>query len=234
MRSSEALTRAQELSHPSSIAYACSYRLVLHQLCGDAEAALEEAGSAISLAAEQGFSYWLSWAMITRGWALAATGQPELGIAELRRGITAWRRSGAKFHVPHLRAIVADVYGMADHPKADRVRVLDKAILGVEHTREHWIGAELHRRRGRLLASGLGRSPSEAEAAYRRAIAIARSQEARLWELRAVTDLGHLLRDQGRGAEARQLIASVCDRFTESFGTVDLRDAKKLLDALRC
>ena len=232
-RSCEALSRARELSHLGSIVLAYSYRLIHHQLRGDATAALEETETVVSLAAEQGFLFWLAAAMTVRGWALAATGQPESGIAELRQGIHAWQRSGAKFHLPYYRALIADAYGVANYPKADRLRLIDKAILHVEHTRDRWIEAELHRRRGDLLASGLDRDPSEAEACFRRAIAIARRQSARLWELRAATSLGWLLLDQGRRTEARDLVAPIYGWFTEGFDTANLHDARELLDALR-
>jgi predicted ATPase len=77
------------------------------------------------------------------------------------------------------------------------------------------------------------RHPEAAEELYRKALSIAEEQEAKLWELRAAASLARLRRDQGRGAEARDLLAPIYGWFTEGFATQDLREAKALLDQLR-
>jgi predicted ATPase len=92
--------------------------------------------------------------------------------------------------------------------------------------------AELHRVKGDLLMALPRRDPGEAEERFHRAIAIARQQSARMWELRAATSLARLWRDQGRGAEAHDVLAPVYGWFTEGFDTADLKDAKALLDEL--
>jgi len=100
----------------------------------------------------------------------------------------------------------------------------------VERTGERWFAAELDRQRGRLLLrQGL---PEDAEELYRKALGIAREQEAKLWELRAGASLARLWRDQGRRPAARDLLAPVYGWFTEGFTTPDLREAKALLDEL--
>jgi predicted ATPase len=95
---------------------------------------------------------------------------------------------------------------------------------------ERWFAAELLRHKGQLLLRQ-GHSKAAAEL-YREALSIAREQEAKLWELRAVMSLARLHRDQGRRAEARDLLAPVYGWFTEGFGTPDLKEAKALLDEL--
>ena len=135
--------------------------------------------------------------------------------------------------MPYQRAHLADAYGRANRPKAERLRQLTKAIAQSERNRELWFNAELYRRRGEVLASGVDPDPVAAEADFRHAIAVARSQGARLWELRAATSLGRLLRDREACAEAYDLLAPVCDWFTEGFDTPDLQGAKALLDALQ-
>jgi predicted ATPase len=107
---------------------------------------------------------------------------------------------------------------------------LDQALQLVERTGERWFAAELDRQRGRLL---LRQGHSEAaEELYRKALGIAREQEAKLWELRAAASLARLWRDQGRRAAARDLLAPVYGWFTEGFTTPDLKEAKALLDEL--
>ena len=108
--------------------------------------------------------------------------------------------------------------------------LLDDALEFTERTGERWFAAELNRRKGQLmLRQGNARA---AEEMYRKALSIAEEQEAKLWELRAATSLARLRRDQGRPAEARDLLAPIYGWFTEGFDTADLKEAKKLLDEL--
>jgi predicted ATPase len=107
---------------------------------------------------------------------------------------------------------------------------LDEALQVVERTGERWFAAELNRHKGQLLLRQ-GHAKA-AEELYRKALGIAEEQEAKLWELRAAGSLARLRRDQGRRAEARDLIAPVYGWFTEGFDTPDLKEAKALLDEL--
>jgi predicted ATPase len=107
---------------------------------------------------------------------------------------------------------------------------LDEALQIVERTGERWLAAELYRHKGQLL---LRQGHSEAaEELYRNALSIAAEQEAKLWELRAAMSLARLHCDQGRRAEARDLVAPIYSWFTEGFRTADLKEAKALLDEL--
>ena len=107
---------------------------------------------------------------------------------------------------------------------------MDDALQIVERTGARWFAAELNRHKGQLL---LRRGDADAaEELYRKALTIAREQEAKLWELRAAVSLARLWRDQGRREEAGDLLAPVYDWFTEGFGTPDLKEAKELLDEL--
>jgi len=109
--------------------------------------------------------------------------------------------------------------------------LLNDALQIVERTGERWFSAELNRHKGQLL---LREGQTEAaEELYRKALSIAEEQEAKLWELRAAVSLAQLRRNQGRRAEARDLLAPVYGWFTEGFDTPDLKEAKALLDELR-
>ncbi len=112
------------------------------------------------------------------------------------------------------------------------LEVLAEALGVLERTNERRREAEIHRLRGELSLSLPGQHGVEAEVCFERALAVARQQSARMWELRAATSLARLWRDQGRRAEARGLLAPIYAWFTEGFDTADLVDAKTLLDEL--
>jgi predicted ATPase len=131
--------------------------------------------------------------------------------------------------MPHYIALLARACEIAGQIE-EAMTLLDDALEIVERTGERWFAAELNRHKGELL---LRQGHSEAaEELYRKALSIAKEQEAKLWELRAVASLVRLRRDQGRRAEARDLLAPVYDWFTEGFDTPDLKDAKALLKGL--
>ena len=131
--------------------------------------------------------------------------------------------------MPHYRALLATAFGIAGQVE-EALTLLDDTLNIVARTGERWFAAELNRHKGRLL---LRQGHTEAaEELYRKALAIAQEQEAKLWELRAAASLARLCRDQGRQTEARDLLAPVYGWFTEGFDTPDLKDAKALLDEL--
>ena len=131
--------------------------------------------------------------------------------------------------MPHFIALLARACEIAGQVE-EGVILLDDALQIVERTRERWFAAELNRHKGQLLLRQ-GHSKA-AEDLYRKALSIAKEQEAKLWELRAAASLARLRRDQGRCAEARDLLAPVYEWFTEGFDTQDLKEAKALLHEL--
>ena len=167
---------------------------------------------------------------IYRGWVKVKNGDVAEGISLLRSGSTAYRATGAELWMPHHIALLARACEIAGQIE-EALTLLDDALQIVERTGERWFAAELNRHKGQLL---LRQGHSEAaEELYRKALSIAEEQEAKLWELRAAVSLARLRRDQGRRAEARDLLAPVYGWFTEGFDTPDLKDAKALLDELR-
>jgi predicted ATPase len=194
------------------------------------DAALEEwAGELATMAAEQGFLLWRATGIIFRGWVSVNTGDVAEGISLLHRGSAAYRATGAQAWMPYQIALLARAYEIAGQIE-EAVDLLDDSLQIVERTGERWLAAELYRQKGELLRRQ-GQSQT-AEELYRKALSIAEQQGAKLWELRAAVSLARLRRDQGRHAEARDLLAPVYGWFTEGFDTPDLKEAKALLDEL--
>ena len=110
--------------------------------------------------------------------------------------------------------------------------VLAEALTLVDKTGERWYEPELYRLKGALLLQQSADNHAEAQACFHHALDIARRQQAKSLELRAATSLSRLWQQQGKRAEARQLLAEVYSWFTEGFDTPDLREAKILLDEL--
>jgi predicted ATPase len=163
---------------------------------------------------------------ISRGWVKVKNGDVAEGISLLRSGSVAYRATGAEVWVPHYIALLAGACEIAGQIE-EGLTLLDEALQIVERTGERWFAAELNRHKGQLL---LRQGHSEAaEELYRRALSIAQEQRAKLWELRAAASLARLRRDQGRHAEARDLLAPVYGWFTEGFNTPDLKEARALL-----
>jgi predicted ATPase len=226
----EALALAYALSDPFSLAFARCQAAWVYQFCRDVPAVHEQAEAALALSTEQGFPLWAAGGTSLRGWARAMQGQGEEGMAQVRRGITAWRATGASLNVPYLCTVPAEVYDHLGHP-ADGLQALGVAHTLVEQQEERWWEAEVCRLRGVLRLRQPETPPAEAETWLQRALDVARRQEAKSLELRAATTLSRLWQEQGKRDEARELLAPIYGWFTEGFDTADLQEAKALLDA---
>jgi class 3 adenylate cyclase/predicted ATPase len=224
----EVVGKARKFADPRSLASSLQLNALLLSLVGDDAALQELADELTALAAEQGFPYWRALGTIYRGWVKAKSSDPE-GIALVRSGLAAFRATGVVVWIPHYITLLARTCEFEEHIE-EASALLDDAFQLVERTSERWFKAELNRHKGQLLLRQ-GR-PAATEELYRKALSIAREQEAKLWELRAAASLARLHRDQGRRAEARDLLAPVYGWFTEGFGTLDLKEAKALLDEL--
>jgi predicted ATPase len=227
----QALTLADELAHPYSSAYALHLTCGFHQFRRDRQIVTEKASVQISLASEQGFPHWLATATIFHGWAVAAGGELEAGIAEMHQGLAALQATGGQLAVPYYLGLLAGAYMTAAQiPKS--LQLIAEALKRVEETEERWYEAELHRLRANaLLGTGLTEA-NEAEASFRQAIDVARVQGAKFWELRAATSLARMWAAQGKRDQARDLLTPVYGWFTEGFDTADLKKAEALLDEL--
>jgi predicted ATPase len=249
-KSLEALALAQELSHPFSQVYALNYAAGLHQFRREWQATHERTETLIALSREQGFGQWVPQATILQGWILAEQGQEKQGIAQMSQGLTAWRATGAEIGSSWFLALLAETYGKAGQGE-EGLAVLAEALSMVNKTGERFYEAELYRLKGQLTlqkfqVSGskfqvppnpqhLTPSPqaeAEAETYFQKAIEIARQQQAKALELRAVMSLSQLWQSQGKKAEAQQMLTEIVHWFSEGFDTPDLQGAKALLQEL--
>ena len=167
-----------------------------------------------------------------QGWSLCLQGRGAEGIARMRMGFTRALATGGKITRPVFYALLADAYGRVG--RLDKAwRMLDCALRAVAKSGQRHYEAEIYRLKGELHLREADPEVEQASVCFQRALEIARHQQAKSWELRAATSLTRLWRDQGRRAEARDLLAPIYDWFTEGFDTADLRDARALLDELR-
>ncbi|MGE3294947.1 MAG: AAA family ATPase, partial [Geminicoccaceae bacterium] len=231
-RSNGALELARGLSHPQSLALALVWGAWLRQLRREPRPARQHAEAAVALCTEQGFPLWLSMAVILRGWALAEEDDQEEGIALMRQGLADLQATGAGLWQPSFIALLAEAHGTVGRI-ADGLGLLHEALTIASRNSERVHEAELHRVRGELLRRTCGSADEAgAEVCFREALAVARRQEARSFELRAATSLARLMADDGRYAEAYRTLDPVLARFSEGFSTADLQEARVLLEGL--
>ena len=167
---------------------------------------------------------------ILRGWALAAQGQREEGIAQIRWGVDAHKATGGVSGLPYWLALLAVACAQVGQ-REEGLSLLAEALAMTNDRGERRWEAELYRLKGELLLHS-AEQHAEAETCFGQALDIARHQQAKSWELRAAMSLSRLWQRHGKHAEARQLLAPIYGWFTEGFDTADLREARALLEAL--
>ena len=224
----EAVTLARSLSHPYSLALAMWLCAIVLQVGRQRRSCRDLATELLEVSQEHDFPMMRGAGMFFGGWAIADGGELEQGIALMEEGLALFS-AVRQVSRPYMLAVLASA--KADLGKPDEgLELLKDALASTEVSGERWWQAELHRLRGRLLvARG---QHDESEACFRRAIEVSSGQRARVLELRAATSLARLWSDRGRNAEARDLLAPIYGWFTEGFGTLDLKEAKILLDEL--
>ncbi len=176
----------------------------------------------------------LAIATCLQGWAVAAQGQREAGLAQLRQGLVVHRASGQEIQRPWLLGILAEVCAHAGQ-REEGLQLVTEALERAQQSGEHEWEAELYRLQGELLvqaAGGVQQAAVTAEACFQQALAVARRQQAKAFELRAAMSLARLWQHQGKRAEAYALLAPIYHWFTEGFDTADLQEAQALLEAL--
>ena len=171
----------------------------------------------------------LAHGIVSRGRALTALGQAQEGLALITKGLSMYRATGAVLYTPSMLTSAAEAYARLGQP-VESLNCLAEAAQIIESTDQRIAEADVYRVRGDLLnATG---DQAAAEQSYQQALLVARRQSAKLFELRAAASLARLWRDQGKRAEAHDLLAPVYGWFSEGFDTPVLKEAKALLDEL--
>jgi class 3 adenylate cyclase/predicted ATPase len=200
-------------------------------LCGNYAAASAHADELVALAVEKGAPLWKAHGMINQGRLLALTGKASEAVQMMNSGIAAFRSTGSTTWLPWQLSFLASAYaelGQFD----DAWRCIGEALTAVETTKERWCEAEINRIAGEIALKSPEPDTVKAQVYFERALATARAQQAKSWELRAAMSLARLWRDQGKAQQARELLAPVYGWFTEGFDTRDLKEAKALLEEL--
>jgi len=226
-RGLDAVKLAQDLDQPFNQALVSAYLALLQQLRADEAVAREHAEQAHALASTFQAPYYRTWAGILVSYALALEQPDEERIGRLRGSIAEFKASSARLRLPYYLSLLAQVCGKAGRAK-EGLASIDEALAEARTHNERWWDAELHRLRGELLLMH-GADASDVEAALLRAIAIARSQQARSLELRATMSLARLWITQNRSDDARRQLSDLYAWFTEGFDTPDLQAARLLL-----
>ena len=230
-RSREAIALSRELGQPTPLALAHFFTAILGQYSRKGPAVQGSAEATLAIATEHGFSFWQALGLVMRGWALAEQGAGASGIAQLRQGLAAWAATGGETYRTYYLALLAEALGREGQIE-EGLGVLAEALALMHSTGEAFHGAELHRLQGEFLLRQEAAEVAcrEADACFRRALTIARRQQAKSLELRAAMSLTRLYQKQDRQAEARPMLAECYDWFTEGFDTPDLQEAKALLE----
>ena len=253
-RGTEAVALAREQGQAASLCVPLFFAAWCRLFRGEADKARELAETLITVAIEHGFAFSSAIGLMMRGRALVQQGQLKEGLAQFRQGWTERQATGSRLNHPYNLAFLAETYGKMGQT-TEGLALVTEALVVVHTTQEAWWEAELYRLKGELTLqqsrASLGQvktsqdksedtnpqplTPnvqSEAETCFLKAMDIARKQQAKSLELRAVMSLARLWQQRGKHAEARQILAEIYGWFTEGFDTKDLQEAKTLLAEL--
>src|SRR5262249_22650053 len=224
-RSQEAMTRAHALAHPFRLVETLFGSALIQRARREWQTVQAHAETILALATKHGFVRHVALGELFRGMALAGQGQRTAGLAQMWQGLAAYRATGSVSGMSGHLAQLAEAYGQVGQVD-EGMSLLAEALALVDTTGERHTEAELHRLHGELLLRQAIPEAQAAEACFQRALDVARRQQAKWWELRAAMSLVRLWQQQGKRAEARELLTEIYGRFTEGFDTADLQEAK--------
>jgi DNA-binding response OmpR family regulator/class 3 adenylate cyclase/predicted ATPase len=229
--SDRAVREAREAGHAGTLLYALAHATRTYFWTGDYAEAGPLVEEILVLAEEKGAAAWKAFAMMQKGWLLALTGAAAAAAPMIASGLAAWQATGSTLWMPCYLSNLA--LACAELGQADAAaRRIGEAIAVVATSKATWCQAEVERIAGEIARRAPEPEPAKAQACFEHALAIARAQQAKAWELRAATSLARLWCDQGRRGAARALLAPVYAGFAEGLDTTDLTAAKALLDDL--
>ena len=226
------LADARRLAHAHALGYALFFSgITLQMFCGNIAAMRDHTREMLEVAERHRLALWSVTGSIFQAWLSRAECEPGSAAQQIRTDLMEYRDMGSGVFRPLFLQLLADVLA-ADGKVSDALRALEEAQSLVDSSGERWQESELHRLRGEmLLISSEGRK-EDAEPCFQTALAIARAQNARSWELRATMSLARLWGNCGRREEAQALLAAAYGSFSEGHDTADLQQARVLLGDL--
>ena len=225
-----ALSDAREIGQATALMLALVISSFSPIHCGNYVEAKAQLDEAVALADEKG-GYWKAEGMVLQGCVSALTGEASKAIEMITSGTTGRLSTGTTVRMPEYLSYLARAYADIGHFD-DAWRCIGEAMTAVETAKERWYEAEINRVAGEIALRSPEPDAAKAEGYFERALAVARQQQAKSWELRAAMSMARLWRDRGKQQQARELVAAVYGWFTEGFDTLDLKEAKALLDLL--
>ncbi len=224
-------SRMAEIAHIGTVAYGNFHAVMFELMRGEFARAAPFAAALAHLASEHDLKLWQAFGVFLQGWAIWQAGERAAGLAKMRDGLVLLRERNVAIFDGVFKSVLAKAEAqMSDFEGASGT--LKTAFAQSERTGQRWFDAEVYRTAGEIVLLSPERKLGKAQAHFERALEIARAQQAHLWELRAAMSLARLWRDQGRRTEAHDLLAPVYGWFTEGFDTLDLKEAKALLEEL--
>ena len=225
-----AVADARELGHVPTLMSTLATTAWTYTFLGSYAEAMARVDELMALADEAGAGLWKAMGMNFRG-VICALADDADAVGQIASGLRLYRSTGATVSTPFLLSALAKAHVRLGQ-LIEAGRCIDEALATVEATGERWHEAEIHRTAGEIALMSAEPDAAKAQTHFERALEVARAQQARSWELRAAVSLARLRRDQGKPDEAQDVLAPICGWFTEGFETMDLREAKALLEEL--
>ena len=226
-----ALKDAREIGQAATLMYALTNTSLTLIFIGSYATAKERLDELLALANEKSAVYWKARGLVLQGCVLSATGEASEAVQIISSGLTTYRSTGAIVQLPSSLSSLSAAYVQVGNIK-DASRCVGEAMAAIEATEETLHEAEVNRIAGEIALMSAEPNAAKAEAHFERALSVARAQQAKSFELRAAMSIARLWRDQGKPQQARELLAPVYGWFTEGFDTLDLKEAKALLEEL--
>ena len=227
----QALSDAREICQAATLMYALVLTSLIHIYCGNYVAAKAQLDEGVALGNEKGGLFWKPLGTALQGCVSVLTDNASDAVQMITSAITAMRSMGSTFCIPSCLAYLTRAYAELCQFD-DAWRSIAEAMTAVETTKERWFEAEVNRIAGEIALKSPERDVAKAQTYFEHALTIARGQQAKSWELRAAMSMARLWRSQGKVQQARELLAPVYGWFTEGFDTLDLKEAKALLEEL--
>jgi predicted ATPase len=225
------LADAREIDQATTLMYALTHAAQIGLLLGNHEASNALAGEAVALAEEKRALLWQGFGIALKAYVLSLSGHAAKAVQTIIEYPNLMQPTGARVWRPYTRMILATAHSEVGHFDEARRQAFE-SLAEIENYKERWWEAEANRIAGEIARKSSDTDAPKAEAYFERALAVARRQQAKSWELRAALSMARLWRDQGKRDEARELLAPIYGWFTEGFDTRDLKEARALLDEL--